>query len=192
MGEQLTKINLVHNFASLLKDPEAEVRAAASNRLRGKSLLWDFHGGVSWVMVDLVSSQNSQRTWGRSTERMLFWPPSCRVCSSWPMMPTSTWRVPWPLSSWACLQSSAKTSESRWLHYLLFSHMPWPCATSQLFSYFLTVLSYYPGPILFSSPPPPPLPPPRNIFTPSYVPAFLVPPFLSSMAQFPSRLIIED
>ena len=35
VGEQLTKTNLVHAFASLLKDPEAEVRAAASNRLRG-------------------------------------------------------------------------------------------------------------------------------------------------------------
>ena len=35
LGEQLTKITLVHAFASLLKDPEAEVRAAASNRLRG-------------------------------------------------------------------------------------------------------------------------------------------------------------
>lgn len=38
VGEQLTKNNLVHAFASLLKDPEAEVRAAASNRLKGKEL----------------------------------------------------------------------------------------------------------------------------------------------------------
>lgn len=36
LGEQLTKTTLVHAFASLLKDPEAEVRAAASNRLRGE------------------------------------------------------------------------------------------------------------------------------------------------------------
>ena len=36
VGEQLTKTNLVHAFASLLKDPEAEVRAASSNRLRGR------------------------------------------------------------------------------------------------------------------------------------------------------------
>lgn len=36
VGEQLTKNNLVVAFAALLKDPEAEVRAAASNRLRGK------------------------------------------------------------------------------------------------------------------------------------------------------------
>ncbi len=35
LGEDLTKVNLVHSFASLLKDPEAEVRAAASNRLKG-------------------------------------------------------------------------------------------------------------------------------------------------------------
>ena len=35
VGEQLTKNNLVVAFAALLKDPEAEVRAAASNRLRG-------------------------------------------------------------------------------------------------------------------------------------------------------------
>ncbi len=35
VGQELTKTNLVHAFASLLKDPEAEVRAAASNRLRG-------------------------------------------------------------------------------------------------------------------------------------------------------------
>ncbi len=39
LGEQLTKTTLVHAFASLLKDPEAEVRAAASNRLRGKRTL---------------------------------------------------------------------------------------------------------------------------------------------------------
>ena len=36
VGPELTKTNLVHAFASLLKDPEAEVRAASSNRLRGK------------------------------------------------------------------------------------------------------------------------------------------------------------
>ena len=39
VGQQLTKVNLVHAFASLLKDPEAEVRAAASNRLRGEKLI---------------------------------------------------------------------------------------------------------------------------------------------------------
>ena len=37
VGPQLTKTNLVHAFASLLKDPEAEVRAAASNKLKGKT-----------------------------------------------------------------------------------------------------------------------------------------------------------
>ena len=36
VGPQLTKTNLVHAFASLLKDPEAEVRAAASNKLKGE------------------------------------------------------------------------------------------------------------------------------------------------------------
>ncbi len=38
VGPQLTKTNLVHAFASLLKDPEAEVRAAASNKLKGELL----------------------------------------------------------------------------------------------------------------------------------------------------------
>ena len=40
VGQELTKVNLVHAFASLLKDPEAEVRAAASNRLKGQSDSW--------------------------------------------------------------------------------------------------------------------------------------------------------
>ena len=35
VGPDLTKTNLVHAFASLLKDPEAEVRASACNRLKG-------------------------------------------------------------------------------------------------------------------------------------------------------------
>ena len=35
VGPELTKTSLVHAFASLLKDPEAEVRASACNRLKG-------------------------------------------------------------------------------------------------------------------------------------------------------------
>ena len=37
VGANLTKTSLVHAFASLLKDPEAEVRASACNRLKGTS-----------------------------------------------------------------------------------------------------------------------------------------------------------
>lgn len=39
VGPDLTKTNLVHAFASLLKDPEAEVRASACNRLKGMQQL---------------------------------------------------------------------------------------------------------------------------------------------------------
>ena len=35
VGPEITKINLVHAFAGLLKDPEAEVRAAACTQLKG-------------------------------------------------------------------------------------------------------------------------------------------------------------
>ena len=52
LGEQLTKTTLVHAFASLLKDPEAEVRAAASNRLRGKRRLFI---SLFWLRLGLVS-----------------------------------------------------------------------------------------------------------------------------------------
>ena len=34
VGPELTKTHLVVSFAALLKDPEAEVRAAAANRLK--------------------------------------------------------------------------------------------------------------------------------------------------------------
>jgi serine/threonine-protein phosphatase 2A regulatory subunit A len=34
VGPEITKTNLVHAFAGLLKDPEAEVRAAACTRLK--------------------------------------------------------------------------------------------------------------------------------------------------------------
>ena len=36
VGPEVTKSDLVVAFATLLKDPEAEVRAAASNRLKGQ------------------------------------------------------------------------------------------------------------------------------------------------------------
>lgn len=39
VGPDITKTNLVHAFAGLLKDAEAEVRAAACTRLKGKSLV---------------------------------------------------------------------------------------------------------------------------------------------------------
>ena len=35
VGQELTKTHLLVSFASLLRDPEAEVRAAAANRLKG-------------------------------------------------------------------------------------------------------------------------------------------------------------
>ena len=34
VGPELSKVHLVVSFAALLKDPEAEVRAAAANRLK--------------------------------------------------------------------------------------------------------------------------------------------------------------
>ena len=47
----MTKTNLVHAFAGLLKDPEAEVRAAACARLKGENgLLVILLGGVVFIL----------------------------------------------------------------------------------------------------------------------------------------------
>ena len=40
VGPDVTRSDLVLAFATLLKDPEAEVRAAASNRLKGQQCVY--------------------------------------------------------------------------------------------------------------------------------------------------------